>query len=195
MEHHCLIITGPMASGKTTLAKALEKEKGYKRIVTYTTRPIREGEVDGVDYHFITEEDFQQRVKSNFFAEWTSYDASFGHCCYGSALDDYIYKEGKSVVVLNPIGVMSVVNRFDDMGRNLLKSDRPFVLWLDLPQEVTMLRALKRGDSVEEVYRRHKTDAIDFSVLKMGSFADVRFKNEHPVDELVMLTEMFMNED
>lgn len=43
-------------------------------VVSYTTRPKRIGEVDGIDYHFITEDDFFNKQKENFFAEVKSYE-------------------------------------------------------------------------------------------------------------------------
>lgn len=50
-----VILTGESCSGKDTIRRALEK-KGYKNIVSYTTRPIRCGEINGVDYNFVGEE-------------------------------------------------------------------------------------------------------------------------------------------
>lgn len=63
-----LVLVGKTCSGKSTVAKILE-DKGYRRIVTYTTRPKRAGEIDGTDYHFITAEDFLKRRENGFFAE------------------------------------------------------------------------------------------------------------------------------
>ena len=59
-----LIICGKMCSGKDTIVKRLIN-KGFKKVVTYTTRPKKRGEVDGVDYHYISKEDFEK--KSNYF--------------------------------------------------------------------------------------------------------------------------------
>ena len=50
-----ILFLGESGSGKTTVQRELEK-RGVKKVVTYTTRPLREGEADGVEYHFITEE-------------------------------------------------------------------------------------------------------------------------------------------
>ena len=51
-----IVLVGKTASGKTTVANELCKHHGYKRIVTYTTRPMRKNEVQDVDYHFISDE-------------------------------------------------------------------------------------------------------------------------------------------
>lgn len=67
-----LSLIGYTASGKTVIAKELEK-LDYKRMVTYTTRNIRPNEIDGFDYHFISKCDFLQKIKEGFFAEFTSY--------------------------------------------------------------------------------------------------------------------------
>ena len=54
-----IILCGKTASGKSTIAKKIEEinSSGMKQIITYTSRPPREGEVDGEDYYFITEEE------------------------------------------------------------------------------------------------------------------------------------------
>ena len=66
-----LILCAPMASGKDTIQKELIK-MGMNSVVSYTTRPPRKGEVDGIAYHFITKEDFLNKENQGFFAETTS---------------------------------------------------------------------------------------------------------------------------
>ena len=61
----CLV--GKSCSGKDTIARELVK-LGYERILTYTTRPQRPSELDGVDYHFITENEFKDMIKT--VADW-----------------------------------------------------------------------------------------------------------------------------
>lgn len=58
-----VIIVGASGTGKSTLQKNLEKG-GYKKIITYTTRPPREGEQDGIDYHFVDDTTFEDMVLS-----------------------------------------------------------------------------------------------------------------------------------
>ena len=62
----CLV--GKSCSGKDTVARELVK-LGYEKILTYTTRPQRPSELDGVDYHFITENEFKDMIKNKEFQE------------------------------------------------------------------------------------------------------------------------------
>jgi guanylate kinase len=66
-----LIIAGPAGSGKSTLSHRLVEEvPGFARVVTATTRAPREGEVDGVHYHFLTPEQFDEKIAAGAFLEW-----------------------------------------------------------------------------------------------------------------------------
>ncbi len=66
-----VIISSPSGAGKTTLShKLLDEFETVKFSVSYTTRPIRRGEVDGVDYSFVSEERFEEMVVAGEFAEW-----------------------------------------------------------------------------------------------------------------------------
>lgn len=66
-----VVISAPSGTGKTTLARRLvEDSSHYVFSVSVTTRPPRKGERDGVDYHFVTREDFEKKIATGAFAEW-----------------------------------------------------------------------------------------------------------------------------
>jgi guanylate kinase len=72
-----LVITGPSGVGKGTLIKGLlERVPGLELAVSATTRRPREGEVNGVDYHFLSDEDFDRRVAAGEFVEHAEYAAN-----------------------------------------------------------------------------------------------------------------------
>lgn len=146
------ILVGRMCSGKTSISKEMEK-LGVKRIVTYTTRPPREGEIDGVDYHFISKEDFKDKQESGFFAETTFYYGKNGNSYYyGSAMDDYISTGEDRVIVLNPYGVKETKEKGLDVN----------VIWISCNDATVISRAGKRGDSQKNIKRRMQIDNEDF---------------------------------
>ena len=66
-----VIISAPSGAGKTTICKALQKlDQSIKFSVSYTTREKRSNEIDGVDYNFISKEDFLDGIDNGRFAEW-----------------------------------------------------------------------------------------------------------------------------
>ncbi|MCW9712798.1 guanylate kinase [Aliifodinibius salicampi] len=72
-----IIIVAPSGAGKTTLAKRLLKEHPSIRFsVSATTRPPREGEKNGEDYYFLTDEEFKRRIKKGHFLEWETYNGN-----------------------------------------------------------------------------------------------------------------------
>ena len=162
-----IALAGQIASGKTTLARYLEK-CGFERILTYTTRPIREGEKDGIDYHFISEEDFLEKKERQFFAEYTQYNAEFGQCYYGTSKESLqISNDKNKVIVLNPAGIITLKKAGYDI----------FTVYLDFDQAVLMRRALNRGDSPVEIGRRIADDTHPFAVLEAGDYVDLHIKN------------------
>lgn len=167
--NNCIVLVGPTASGKTTLARELER-RGYGRIITYTTRPMRQGEIDGVHYHFITIDEFKKKIGENFFAEWTSYDASFGYCMYGSAKEDY-NSENKTCIILNPEGVMTI-------------TEDAFIVYLDIRESILKERAIKRGDSIEEIDRRIEEDKKYFYAMLKIKKMDLTINAPNDVEYL-----------
>ena len=90
-----IVLSAPSGAGKTTIARALvERNEDVVFSISATTRPARDHEVDGVDYHFLSEQDFQAMIEADEFVEWAEVH---GHL-YGtsrkaveSALDDGLF--------------------------------------------------------------------------------------------------------
>ena len=72
-----VVISGPSGAGKTSVCRALKQHENVEFSVSATTRAMRDGEQDGVDYHFLTREDFERRMQENQFLEYASYNGNF----------------------------------------------------------------------------------------------------------------------
>jgi guanylate kinase len=109
-----IVISGPSGAGKTTLLKELfERCAGLQRSVSATTRPARAGEHDGVDYHFLSSDEFQRRRAAGEFLECFEVFGS-GHW-YGTLVVEVTpsLAAGKSIVLeIDVQGAMAVVERY-----------------------------------------------------------------------------------
>lgn len=83
-EGDVIILSAPSGTGKTTICNMLKvKAPNIQFSISHTSREPREGEQDGVDYHFITEEDFQNKIEDDDFLEW----ARIHDFYYGTTLE------------------------------------------------------------------------------------------------------------
>lgn len=137
-----LVLVGESASGKSSIEKYLADNCGYNKIVSYTTRPPREGEVDGVDYHFISIEQFKFLSEQGFFAE----QAVYRDWCYGVAKEDCT---DDKVAVLTPHGLRQI---------SKIKNINIISFYINVPRRDRLIKILQRGDSIEESYRRNLSD-------------------------------------
>jgi len=147
-----IVLLGKTCVGKSEIAKAIEG-RGYKRIITYTTRPIREHEIDNIDYHFIDTEDFLGKQENNFFGETRSYNTVHGKWYYGSAWEDYAKN---SVIVLTPCGLEQMMK-----DSTKCKEYDIFPVLITANKDVVMERGIERKDE-EEMIRRMAADDVDF---------------------------------
>ena len=93
-----LVLSSPSGGGKTTIAKSLLRARDdLSYSVSATTRPRREGERDGVDYHFLSREEFLRRVEAGEFLEWATYAGNL----YGTLRSeiDRIFSRGRTAVL------------------------------------------------------------------------------------------------
>lgn len=144
-----LVLVGRSCTGKDTIKKILCDKYGMERVVTCTTRPPRNGEIDGVDYYFMKH--FTNAY--GLFAETTEYHVASGETWYyGSRVQDYEDSNNK-VIVLNPEGLKSV----RDIGLPV------FVVEITSPDNLIKGRQMTRGDNPAEAARRFDQDVIDFA--------------------------------
>ena len=160
-----VIIIGQLASGKTTLADYMVEHKGFKRIKTVTTRPMRPGEDDS-SYTFVTKEEFKELLDEDMLAEFTSFTVAGGDTWYyGSPKSEY-ETDKDVVVVLNPQGMLMIANQYEHAEVIYLKADL----------ELLIKRGLDRGDNPVELCRRLITDTPLFEEVEaVGMYSTMYF--------------------
>ena len=154
-----LIILGKTASGKNTIVNELVKNYGFKQLVTYTTRPKRKGEIEGITYHYISLEEFKKKDREGFFAESSYFcPASGGEWAYGTSLEDFKKADDKTVLITNPRGYYSLLS---NIGLGHACS-----IYIMAKIDILLDRLEKRGDSFLEAKRRIIADREDFEDIE-----------------------------
>ncbi len=140
-----IILSSPSGAGKTTLVKKISKQKNYKISISHTTREPRANEIDGVDYFFISENDFQKLIKKNAFLEYANVFKNL----YGSTKDQ---------VFNNLENGHNVLFDIDWQGTKQIKSqilNYELITFFILPpsREILLERLISRGENKEEVIK------------------------------------------
>lgn len=170
-KYKVFVLMGKFACGKTTIAKLLELKYGMKRVVTCTTRSMREGERDGVDYYFYDDVVFEkmasenrlvainrvpvvssehkvdESVQNNFKKDTT--DTIEYSKKYGIPVEEINLNESSYICVLEPSGYFDLVNK---LGKDKVKA-----IYLKLNDKERWLRALNRevNPDVDTIAKKH----------------------------------------
>ncbi len=147
-----IVLVGASASGKTEVARTLKNKYGLTKIITHTTRAMRDKEVNGVDYHFVSVEEFLKLRSENYFVETTEYNGNF----YGTSRKEI---EDNKVLVVDPNGLHAFV---------ALADPRIVTFFLNAAEPTREKRMLLRGDHPDAVAKRLETDRVDFSYNHVG---------------------------
>lgn len=161
-----IIVTGKSNSGKTSIVRALVAKHQFDNLITYTTRPMRPGEIQGKSYHFVPEEEFLKKVEEGFFLEWKKYETNKGTWYYGSAYEDYAKATENTIGVLTPDGIIELRNQDYDIT----------VVYVEAEEETLKARGLDRGDDKDELDRRLESDRFDF--IGADLLADYTVRND-----------------
>lgn len=169
------VILGKTCSGKSTIVRKLCEKYNYNKILTYTTRPKREHEKDGVDYHFIDDETFSRFRDLGKFSEYKSYNVAGGYTWwYGSMLGD-LDDNKDYLIILTPQGLRDVQSELDDFASIYIYTNR----------DTMKKRLIKRGDDVNEASRRMIRDNEDFNSVENEVNRIVYNNSDDNIDDVV----------
>lgn len=175
-------ILGASGSGKSLIEKKLQNF-GYQKIIPYTTRVPRIDEINGKDYFFITNQQFENAINEDLFAEYNEYPDSR---LYGTLKSDYITTQDNKVVVITPNSLRQIyricgrdnifsvyvksnlgtrakryiercgINDFDyrDMDEIASRVNRDFGMFLGIEREVNMVIENNEGDDIQTVVNK-----------------------------------------
>ncbi len=173
-------IVGKSSSGKDTIYKKLLSNATLqlKRIVLYTTRPIRAGEQEGVEYYFTEEKEMQRLQNDNKIIECRSYNTIYGIWYYFMVKDNQIDLAQFNYLIIGTLE--SYIKIRDYFGQ-----DKVVPIYIDLDDGERLMRALRRErkqyePKYEEMCRRFLADAKDFSIHNLEQAGIIkRFCNDN----------------
>ncbi len=154
-----ILIIGAGGSGKDFLRKKFES-KGFSHGIHYTTRPKRDGEIEGSDYYYVSEEIFKTMIDEDKFIEYTSHNNWY----YGLSKVEF------KIDNLFVISMKSYLKYPNKIKKNAFK------IFLDIDEDVRRERLSKRNDA-DSVERRIQVDNEDISQINKKEF-DLIIKNE-----------------
>ena len=156
-------LLGKSATGKDTLYKEILKWRPKLRTVTmYTTRPIREGETDGVEYFFTGREELERQLASGKVIESRTYQTIAGPWTYYTVDDgQFNVADDESCLMIGTLESYEKMCTYFEAGKMV-------PVYIEVPDGIRLLRAVKREENQKkpnyrEVCRRYLADEKDFS--------------------------------
>lgn len=157
-----IYIMGKSSSGKDTIFNILKDKLNVKDYILYTTRPIRNGEIDGKTYHYITDTEMQEYIdgkKENKLIEKRTYQTVHGPWTYATISDEQ-FKTDKDLIMLGTL------ESYLEMEKYFL--DKLLPIYIEVEDGLRLERALNRekqqqNPKYRELCRRFLADSKDFS--------------------------------
>jgi len=173
------ILSAPSGTGKTTACRLLKQRlPELKFSVSHTTREARNGETEGIDYHFISQEDFEKKVKHGEFLEWAKIHKQY----YGTAFDtvDSHRKNGNDILI-----------ELDVQGAQLLRNinyKSVFIFMLPPSLKELEIRLNQRHTETEDKIReRMEVGKNEIKQLTLYDYILTNFDVEKTVENLLAI--------
>lgn len=164
-KYKLIAICGKSAAGKDTFLREMAKLENLHEVVSCTTRPPREGEINGINYHFLTTAEFVKKIDNKEMLE----ASIFRDWYYGTSYDG-LDKNKINVGVFNPDGIRYMMN-IDNLDL--------YVVLVIASDKIRLLRSLNREENpdVDEIVRRYTTDKNDFESFSQFYEPDYTVEN------------------
>ncbi len=174
-----IIISAPSGTGKTTTCKLLKQRLPNLKIATsHTTRKIRKGERQGVDYFFISKEEFESKKNNNDFLEWAKVHTEY----YGTSFESIDKHRQNGFDILLELDIQGV--------NSLRNMDFEGIYIMILPPSIEEMtkRLKKRGTETEDdIKRRLKTGKEEIKVYKKHDYVITNFEVEETVESILSI--------
>jgi len=173
-----LLISGPSGAGKSSLVNEIEKEiDNIYFSVSVTTRQKREGEKEGIDYHFVSKKEFEKDIKDGFFLEWANVHGNY----YGTSLKHTLKAIEEGKLILFDIDVQGFLQARKKIG-DLITS-----VFITTPSlEELRNRLLKRAtDTKEAIQKRLANASSELELAKEYDFFIINDNLERAKKELL----------
>ncbi len=180
-----LVVSGPSGVGKTTITRDLVQELKGVFSVSATTRPRTDADTEGVDYFFLTDEEFDARLEKGEFLEW----ARVFDCKYGTP---------RAFVEEQLACDRIVVLEIDVRGAQQIKAKMPeaFGLFVLPPSEETLLQRLRdrKRESEAAIQKRFAEAKREIAEARAGDIYDVFIVNDKLEDAIQQAREIVLAE-
>jgi len=178
------VLMGKSATGKDHIYRDLLALENLKPVVMYTTRPMREGEADGVQYHFVDRAEMRRLEETGKVIERRTYDTVYGPWDYFTVDDGKICRDGEDRIL---IGTLEAYEKL----RNYFGEEAVVPIYIETEDGLRLEHAMKRERKqnpprYEEMCRRFLADQEDFSEEKLARLGiERRFENNGTLAECV----------
>ena len=191
-----IYIVGKSSVGKDTIYKILKQKMNVKPYVLYTTRPIRTGEENGVNYYYLKQEEMEKYIneKDSKVMEYRTYNTIYGPWTYATIVDGQ-FESNKDLLMEGTLESYNAVKKYFENNEKV----KVIPIYIEVDDGIRLERALKRereqeNPKYEELCRRFLADSKDFSESKIiESGIKRRFQNinlEDCVKEIIEYVEL-----
>lgn len=188
-------LMGKSSSGKDTIFRRLmeDEDLSLETIVSYTTRPIREGEVEGVEYHFVKDYEMEEMEKKGLVIEKRTYDTVCGLWNYFTAIDTEVNVKKNNYIL---IGTLEAYVKI----RDFYGSENVLPIYIQVDDGKRLMRALNRemeqqNPKYAEMCRRFLADCEDFSEEKLEEIGMQKRFNNDDINKCIGEIESYIKEN
>lgn len=170
-----VVVSGPSSGvGKDSVVNGFREKHQFSKIITYTSRPKRPHEKEGFDYHFVSPQDFQNKINQGFFLEWMKY------------LDNFYGTPKKEVQEALKIG-KDILLRVDVRGAKAVKKAIPqaVLIYIAAPSFKSMAKRLESRKSNSPQENERKLQVAVWEVEQFEGFDYLVVNEENKLQETI----------